>query len=233
MRDSARAGRLPTIFGVLALIAVIALVIALVVANGHRRITGTAVAAPNQPPDDSWTTLINQAAGLSYQIPPALWTPETNNGADGAVALRNGARRTAYQCGTPGQLYVRGELGSGSAPAAGPAQVAAALAYGAASQYYGTSGAAPQISVGQPTPTTRTTPSGRTVTGAVVRAVATQSADPCLATRGEVLILVLQLSNADAVLMVNGDLAGGPASPAPATEAELNRILASATPASG
>ena len=229
-----RPGRVPTLVGVLALFAVVVLVIVLLVTGGQRRISGTAEAQQaNLPPTESWTTLRNQAAGLQYQIPPQLWTPETDNGTDGPVSLRNGARRTAYQCGNPSQLYVRGELGSGTAPAAGAAQVATALAYTAASQYYATGAKGPQITVGQPASTTRRTPGGRTVTGAVVQAIASQSADPCLASRGEVLILVLQLGNADAVLMVNGDVAGGPANPAPATADELTRILDSATPISG
>ena len=218
----------------MALFAVVALVIALLVTGGRQRIDGTPEAQhADLPPAQSWTTLRNQAAGLQYQIPPGLWTPETDNGTDGPVSLRDGARRTAYQCGNPSQLYVRGELGSGTAPAAGAAQVATALAYTAASQYYATGAKGPQITVGAPTTTTRTTPSGKSVTGAIVQAIASQSADPCLASRGEVLILVLQMGNADAVLMVNGDVAGGPANPAPATADELTRILASATPISG
>lgn len=229
-----RPGRVSTLLAVLALLVVVGLVIAFIVVNGaDRPIAGQPVASSGNQSDDNLTTLRNPASGLSYQIPPALWTPQTDDGTDGPVDLRNGARRTAYTCGTPGQMYVRGELGSGTAPAAGPGQVATALAYTAASQYYATGSTNPQVNLDPAQTVTRRTPSGRTVDGAVVRAIATQSADKCLAARGEVLVLVLQLANADAVLMVNGDLAGGPATPAPPGDAELTKILDSATPISG
>jgi hypothetical protein len=220
---------------VVSLLVVVGLVIVFVVVNGgDRPITGRAEATPaDQAPDDTWTTLRNAASGLSYQIPPSLWTPQTNDGTDGPVNLRNGARRTAYTCGTPGQEYVRGELGSGTAPAAGPDQVATALAYTAASQYYSSGSQGPRISVDPAQPVQRRTPSGKTVQGAVVRAIATQNADKCLADRGEVLVLVLQLTDSDAVLVVNGDLSGGPATPAPPTEDELRKILDSAVPIAG
>lgn len=233
----------------IAVFGVVALVVAL--ANSSRTITGQAeprtAASSDAPasgssaptsrgsgavPQDGWTTLRNPTAGLSYQIPPTGWTTQTSDGTAGPVTLTQGGRRTAYTCGTPAQEYLRGQLGSGVTPPATPAQVANALAYTAASEYYTTGTTPPQVAVGAVEQITRTTPNGSTVSGVVVGAIATQSKDPCLASKGEVLVLVIALSNQDAVLMVNGDLSGGPATPAPATDAELRTIVATAIPIS-
>jgi hypothetical protein len=240
---------------VLAVVVLLGVVAALVaIMGGTKRITGqpvpmaaggagsTTSSTSSAPPGSTtapagqqagWTTLRNPTSQLSYQIPPSNWTTQTDDGSVGPVTLSQGARRSAYTCGTPAQEYLRGELGSGVAPVADPAQVATALAYTAASQYYATSGTGPQVAVGAAQPVQRTTPSGKTISGAIVQATATQTSAPCLASKGEVLVLVLRLANQDAVLLVNGDLTGGPASPAPATQDELQKILASATPITG
>lgn len=229
-------GRL--VAGLAALVLLTVAVVLVAMHSGDQPIDGRPEAMPQPGPqpgtsESAWTLLRNPASGLSYQVPPSTWTPQANDGTDGPVVLRNGARRTAYTCAGNGQEYLRGELGSGTAPAADPGQVATALAYTAASQFYATAGKGPQITIGAAQPVHRNTPSGRSVTGAVVKAIATQSVDPCLASRGEVLVLVLPLAGQDAVLMINGDLAGGPKIPAPPPETELQRILDSAAPITG
>lgn len=208
-----------------------------IAASGTRTVTGEAgptgpTGAPAVPlaPHAGWTTLSDPASGLSYQIPPTGWSTNPDLGAAGSVSLHQGANRTAYVCGTPLERLLRGVLGSGSAPRTDPAALAAAVASSAAGQYYRNGGSPPTIKLDPPQPVRRTTRKGAVLTGVLVRAVATQHVDDCLASQGEVLVFVLRFGDHDGVLVVNGDLAGGPAKPAPATDAELRAIVDTAQP---
>jgi hypothetical protein len=191
---------------------------------------GPGAAAALHPQPESWPTLTNPASGLSYQIPPTLWSIAPQVGTVGQVSLAQGAERTAYTCGQPVKRLLRGVLGSGSAPRTDPAAVAEAVAQAAATQYYGTGPTPPTLNVGAARPVRRTTRSGAAVQGALVVATARQHADKCLASQGEVLVLVLRLADRDGVLVVNADTGGGPTDPAPATDTELRRIIATARP---
>jgi hypothetical protein len=201
-----------------------------IVASGTRTVAGQAapVSVPLVP-RSGWTTLSEPASGLSYQIPPTGWSTNPDVGAAGSVSLKQGANRTAYVCGTPPERLLRGVLGSGSSPTTDPTGLADALASSAAAQYY-RGGTTPTVKLDPPQPVRRTTHKGVVLTGVLVRAVATQHADSCLASAGEVLVLVLRFGDHDGVLVVNGDLAGGPATPAPATDAELRAIVDTAGP---
>ena len=150
----------------------------------------------------------------------------------GQVRLRQGAYFTAYTCGTPAKIYQRGQLGSGSAPKTDPAVLATSLARQAATSYYTPAGGAapPTITVAGAEPVQRTLDNGSTVNGVQVEAIANQQGDPCLASQGEILVLVFALADRDAVLIVDGDVQGGPTSPPPATDDELQAILDTATP---
>ena len=194
-----------------------------------RPTSGTPTVAPLRT-QDNWTTLSNPASGLSYQIPPAGWSTNPQLGTVGSVTLAQGAQRTAYTCGTPLERLLRGVLGSGSAPRTDPANVASAVAQTAAVQYYSTNGTAPQVTMAPAQPVQRSTQTGTTLHGALVRAMVTQHADPCLASQGEILVFVLQFPDHDGVLLVNADVAGGPAQPAPATDGELRSIVDTARP---
>jgi hypothetical protein len=221
---------------VVALVSFLAGTASLVLRNaGSQPIAGQAVVAPPPAlgPHPDWTTLINPTGELRYQIPPTGWRPENAAGGNiGQVQLRQGAYFTAYTCGSPAQLYQRGQLGSGSAPKTDPTLLATNLARAAATNYYtpprGTT--PPMITVAGPEPVQRTLADGSSVTGVQVEAIADQQADPCLASEGEVLVLVLALPDRDAVLVVNGDIQGGPASPPPATADQLQAILDTANP---
>lgn len=201
----------------------------MLVFGGDRAINGHAQAVTAD-----WSTLSDPASGLSYQIPPQGWRTNPDVGTAGPVALTQGAERTAYTCGTPVERLLRGVLGSGSAPRSGAqpdmVKLADSVAVAAANQYYHDSGE-PTVTLDPPTRLTRTS-RGRPLDGVLVRAIASQHADPCLASRGEVLVFVLQFGDHDGVLVVNGDLAGGPADPAPATDAELLEIAGTAQPTS-
>jgi hypothetical protein len=224
-------------------VVVVAAVVAIIVWGGDDAVAGraapvtrppassTAPVAPLAPQPDWTTTLSNPASGLSYQIPPD-WSTDPQVGTISSVALGQGAKRTAYTCGKPTERLLRGVLGSGSAPKIDPATLAAAVAQAAATQYYATDSAPPSVTLQPAQPVTRTTKAGTKLTGVLVRATATQRVDPCLASKGEVLVFVLQFADHDGVLLVNADLAGGPASPAPATERELLTIVGTARPTS-
>jgi hypothetical protein len=190
-----------------------------------------ALVAPLAPQPDWTTTLSNPASGLSYQIPPN-WSTAPQVGTIGSVALGQGAERTAYTCGKPLERLLRGVLGSGSAPKIDPAGLATAVAQAAATQYYATDSAPPKLAVDPAQPVERKTKAGTTLHGVLVRAIATQHADPCLASKGEVLVFVLQFADHDGVLLVNADVAGGPGKPAPATDKELRTIVGTANPTS-
>ena len=200
------------------------------VVGGDREIDGRASGVLA----DEWSTLSDPASGLSYQIPPSRWRTNPDVGTAGSVALTQGAELTAYTCGTPVERLLRGVLGSGSAPRSGTASdmatLADSVAVAAANQYYHDSGA-PVVALDPPTRLTRTS-HGTTLDGVLVRAVASQHADHCLASRGEVLVFVLRFGDHDGVLVVNGDLAGGPADPAPVTDTELRAIVGTARPTS-
>jgi hypothetical protein len=194
--------------------------------------TTTQPPAPAFAAQPDWTTLSNPASGLSYQIPPADWSTNPQVGSVGSVALAQGAERAGYTCGIPLERLIRGELGSGSAPRIDPTGLADSIAQAAATQYYSTGGTPPTISLGAAQPAQRKTAHGQALHGVLVTATAGQHADPCLASRGEVLVFVLQFPDHDGVLLVNADIAGGPASPPPATDRELRAIVGTATPTS-
>jgi hypothetical protein len=231
---------------VIGAVLVVAAVVTVVVWGGEDAVAGRAAPVEQQPPPspsstapvaslaprpDWTTTLSNPASGLSYQIPPN-WSTDPQVGTIGSVALGQGAQRTAYTCGKPVERLLRGVLGSGSAPQINPATLAASMAQAAATQYYATDSAPPTVTLQAAQPVQRTTRAGATLKGVLVRATATQNVDPCLASKGEVLVLVLQFADHDGVLLVNADLAGGPASPAPATDRELLAIVGTARPTS-
>ncbi len=201
---------------------------------GNQQVTGQPVVdgPPSPGPHPDWTTLFNPTSGLSYQMPSTGWHTQDTAGQLGQVQLSQGGYFNPYTCGNPAKGYQRGALGSGSAPKADPTVLATTLATTAATNYYTPPGstASPMLTVSGPEPVQRTLPDGDTVDGIQVEAIADQQTDPCLASEGEVLVLVLALPDRDAVLVVNGDTEGGPATPPPATADDLQAILDTATP---
>jgi len=232
---SARRRRLGVILVIIGLASLVAGSVSLATQHaGDQQVNGQPVVglAPTLGPHPDWTTLINPTSGLSYQLPPTGWHTQDAAGELGQVRLSQGGYFAPYTCGNPAKGYQRGALGSGSAPKADPTVLATTLARTAATNYYTPSGgsAAPLVTVSGPEPVQRTLPGGGSVNGVQVEAIADQQADPCLAAEGEVLVLVLTLADHDAVLVVNGDTSGGPASPPPTTSDQLQAILDTATP---
>lgn len=234
--------RWPTVLSAVALVVVAGVALVVAVAHGGRTLVTGSPAAGAPPTETSAAatraadsiTVINPVSGLTYQVPAVGWTVQQRVGDVAGVVLTQGARRSAYTCGNPVRLFLRGSLGSGATAATDPSDLAGALADQLATQLYASSnGITPRVRVSPAQPVSRRTPSGATVSGAQAQAVATQSGDPCLASSGEVIVLVLRLADHDAVFMVNGDLAGGPADPAPTTDEELRRIVDGVRPIDG
>jgi hypothetical protein len=218
-------------------VVVVGAVVAVALAGGDAVVRGTPrAAAPTTTtgsplaPRSGWTTLSNPVSGLSYQIPPTGWSTNPQNGSVAPVTLTQGAERSAYTCGKPPERLLRGVLGSGAAPRTDPSALAETVAEEAASQYYSTGDQPAQVTVDPARPLRRTTGSGTSLPGALGRAIVHQHADPCLASEGEVRVFVLQFADHDGVLLVNADVAGGPARPAPATDSELRAIIGTARP---
>ena len=227
-----RGARREWLIVVLVVVVVFALTTAVIkIIGGAQPVAGHASAAGGDavvPP--AGTELINSDSGLSYRLPVTNWRPEPTIGAVGTITLNNGALRSPYECGSG--YDARGQLGSGRAAVADPALLARSVASQAAAQFYSetlpTGPLTPTVTAGTTTTTQRRLPNGQVVSGAIATAFATQKTDPCLAARGEVAVLVLRLSDRDAVLVVNGDLSGGPAHPAPPAQGELMGIIDSA-----
>jgi hypothetical protein len=172
-----------------------------------------------------------QTPVLSYDV-PADWTqggdPLTN---PFGLDFTGVARGPEYSCG--GRSFVRGIVASAVLPGTVALTSVPALTQGLAQALYTppdgsrpdvTAGAARPIDVGG-------------VQGSLVEATArTATDDGCLATAGTVLVLAVPTTGTDgkpamAVLLVNGDDAGGPpdAPPSP-SRATLDAIVASARP---
>lgn len=144
------------------------------------------------------------------------------------------ARGTPYECG--GRSYLRGVVASALLPAAPPpSAVATGAARLLASSYYtGRDETPADVTVGAP----RTVDVGG-IEGTVVEATARAASDDgCLATDGVVLVLAVPVTGprgerATALLVVNGDTAGGPQSPPMPARATLDAVVASARPGGG
>lgn len=164
---------------------------------------------------------------LVYAVPPDWNTAAPAQTLPGAEFV-GAADAPGYECG--GERYLRGSATSALIDTMQPAEdVAAAFARALGGGYYtSNSSAPPEVIVGP----------GRAVDvagarGTLVEAtIRTPADDGCLATRGTLLVLALPAGgpsgNATALLVVNGDTAGGPAAPPVPTRETLDAIIDSA-----
>jgi hypothetical protein len=172
-----------------------------------------------------------QTPTLSYDV-PADWTqggePLTN---PFGLTFSGVARGPEYDCG--GRSFVRGIVASAVLPGTVSLASLPALTQGLAEAFYTPpDGSRPDVSASN----------GQTVDvggvqGNLVEATArTATDDGCLATEGTVLVLAVPTTGSDgrpamALLVVNGDDAGGPANAPPSpSRATLDAIVASARP---
>lgn len=139
------------------------------------------------------------------------------------------ARAPGYDCG--GGSYLRGLVASSVLPGAHPADaVATTIASTLATDYYTQGdGATPTVTLGP----TRTVDVSGTPSTLAEADVETTVGDGCLATSGVVLVLAVPITGADgteavALLVVNGDTAGGPDTTPAVERSVLDAIVASA-----
>ncbi|MFD1149957.1 hypothetical protein [Saccharothrix hoggarensis] len=175
-----------------------------------------------------WNCLAVPALSYSYDVPKG-WSPSsagpTVEGMDD-VRLTGLTLTGAYDCG--GDEYTRGGAGGVVVPQTDLTAVAKDFATKLGTQYYDS---APQFEVklGEPKPVKIPGTAGD-IEGVQVDASITTSGAECLATKGMVKVLVLKGDTGFHVFMANGDLEGGPATPKPPTEADLQAMVDSVKP---
>jgi len=164
---------------------------------------------------------------LTYAVPPDWDTanaPQIFLGAE-FIAV---ADAPGYECG--GQRYLRGSATSALVETTRPAaDMAYAFARGLGDGFYtSNSGMPPEVIVSLARAVDVAGAPG-TLVEATIR---TPADDGCLATEGTVLVLALPAAgpsgNATALFVVNGDTAGGPATPPVLTRETLDAIVHSA-----
>lgn len=166
---------------------------------------------------------------LSYAVPPG-WTDSPNALSVLGAPFEGRADAPGYSCDDAG--YFRGVAASAFVPGERPAAaVAGAFARETGRVFYlAANGAVPDVRLSEARPV-----DVDGVQGQLVEATASTPADDgCLATNGVILLLAVPTTGPDgapgtAVLVVNGDTAGGPATAPPLVERTvLDAVLGSA-----
>ncbi|MEU5693970.1 hypothetical protein [Actinosynnema sp. NPDC020468] len=178
-----------------------------------------------------WNCLPVPDLSYSYEVPKG-WSPVPGTATvDGADAKLIGLTVTGkYDC--EGKGYNRGGTGGVVVPASDLTAVAKDFAAKLGKQYYN-SGTTSDVKLSEPKSVKVPFDNkGKKVEieGVQVDATITTSGSACLATKGMVKILVLKGDPGFHVFMANGDLEGGPKTPAPPTEADLQAMVDSVKP---
>ncbi|MBL8926904.1 MAG: hypothetical protein JNM77_11795 [Pseudonocardia sp.] len=169
---------------------------------------------------------------LSY-VPPPGWSaaPADADAAMGAPSLTGVVHGPGYAC--DGEQHLRGFAAAALLPtdaSAGPADRGERVArWFADTAYAAPDGTPPEVAIAPPRPVRVAGPDGPvdgTVTEATVRAPGGRGG--CAATGGTVLALAAPVDGGAAVLLVAGDVEGGPAQPATPDRAALDTVLAGA-----
>lgn len=183
--------------------------------------------APLEPQNAGWSVIKNEKASLFYEVPPS-WTPVPSGSLKSKtlpnITLTSPASLTDYQC--QGGNYSRGGVGAGAIPKSDPSKAATDLAKAFGAEFYASGTATVEAST--PKAVTAKTTTGRSLRAFQVDATVTTSGNTCLATKGKVSVLVIDSELEYRFLVVNGDVTGGPATPPPPAEAELQKIVESA-----
>lgn len=135
------------------------------------------------------------------------------------------AATAPYEC--EGRRFLRGVVTSTLTPQQGPpAGIAATFARALGVAYYGSSAdLPPEVTLSDP----RTVDLGGATASRVDATVRTVADDGCLATEGRLIVLAFPLgASGTALLVVNGDAAGGPAAPPSPEPAVLEAIAGTA-----
>jgi hypothetical protein len=183
--------------------------------------------APLEPQNAGWSVIKNEKAALYYEVPPS-WTPVPSGSLKSKtlpnVTLSSPASLADYQC--QGGNYSRGGLGAGVMPKSDPSKAATDLAKAFGAEFYASGTATVEVST--PKAVTAKTTTGRSLRAFQVDATVTISGNACLATKGKVSVLVIDNQHEYQFLVVNGDVTGGPATPPPPPEPDLQKIVESA-----
>jgi hypothetical protein len=186
--------------------------------------TTASATAELEPRNAGWSVIKNERAALIYEVPPA-WTPApggtVNSRTMPDVVLHFPATLASYQC--EGKQFSRGGLGGGTLEKTELNEAATKLAKTLGEEFYGS--ASPTVQVGQPKQVNAKTTEGKPIKAVQVDAVVTTAGNKCMAERGKVSVLVLEAPDSYSFLLVNTDLAGGPATPPPPDEAESQEII--------
>ncbi|TCO56825.1 hypothetical protein EV192_106300 [Actinocrispum wychmicini] len=182
-----------------------------------------------QPRNTGWTVIKNDKAKFIYEVPPS-WKPvpgaTLSSKAMPDATLYFPASVGDYQC--QGANYSRGGLGGGTVARADPTDVAISIAKAYGAEFY-TSGNG-VVTTGTP----RTVKSvlgtdGKPQLGVQVDATIAATGNECFASKGKVSVLVIDNGGSTLqFLVVNGDVEGGPATPPPPADADLQKIVDSA-----
>lgn len=188
-----------------------------------------------KPRKTSWECLPVEELSYSYDTPEA-WTPKTGGSAE--VEGMPGVRLVGltvygdYACGD--RRFNRGSTGGVVVPQTDLAAIGKDFALKLSDQYYRPFASTYAAVVGEPKKVTIpfTNDDGKTeeITGVQVDSLITTSGNACLATKGMIKILVLKGNKGSHVFMANGDVEGGPASPAPVAEGDLQAMVDSVKP---
>lgn len=232
------------ILSIVAIVVIIAAVVTIVLVNrdGSAPVAQQTTPAPvtqptsgsSVPKNDSlkprnagWTVIKNEKARLIYEVPPT-WAVAPNasiaNEKLPDVTLSSPAALSSYTC--ENNKFSRGGLGAGSVAKTDVAKQATEIAKTFGAQFYASATATVQTA--DPKQVTHKDVDGKAVKGAQVDATITTTGNNCLATKGKVSVLVLDPGSDLQFLVVNGDLEGGPATPVPPKEADLQKIVDSA-----
>lgn len=179
-----------------------------------------------KPKNPGWTVIKNDDAHLIYEV-PSTWKPDPSQSlsepALPGAKLSFVASASDYKCQNQG--YSRGVLGGGTFPKSDVNQVAQKFAKAYGDDLYASGKGV--TTVADPKKITDFAgPNGKVFTGAQVEAAITATSDGCLATTGRVSVLVIDDgTDSYKVFMVNADVVGGPATPAPPPVSEVQKIL--------
>lgn len=169
---------------------------------------------------------------LSY-VPPPGWSaaPADADSAMDAPSLTGVVHGPGYAC--DGEQHLRGFAAAALLPtdtSAGPADRGERVArWFADTAYAAPDGTPPEVAIAPPRPVRVAGPDGPvdgTVTEATVRAPGGRGG--CAATGGTVLALAAPVGGGAAVLLVAGDVEGGPSQPATPDRTALDTVLAGA-----
>lgn len=166
---------------------------------------------------------------------PAAWKTETGYTfpvpGDSEAAFKPINVFAEYEC--DGKTWNRGSSGGTKLEKSGDMKATASTMVKAIAEDFYEDAKTTDVQVGEAKAVTRTITDSdgtSTVNGVEVTAIATTSGNQCLATKGQVTLLLLEAKSYYVAYLVNGDLEGGPADQPVMTQADLQKIVDNVRP---